>query len=296
VNAPLNTSVILAIAVALWLIWVAPFFLRLRKKQNLVPVTMMDDSDETAIDFEPMKMTMHSPGPQEAAMTGTNESVATGARPATPFKIKYDRLAIALVGALAVPTLLLGLVLRIAGVWTIWVPVLAFLALVASVAALRTLAIRDRKQRVEGAFREAMGAVPETQTVISASKTVPAEMKPAELFDAQQSAAPESPAPLTAAQLRSAALAVADGAKVKDDGTWEPVAVPKPSYVEAAKAERPAPAPLDLPEQPKAAARTSIKKAEAGVAQPAAKKSAGNAEKNAAVLNNLDDVLQRRRA
>lgn len=298
-NAPLNTSVILAIAVALWLIWVAPFLLRLRKRQSPVMATAMDDSEDSAIDFEPMKMTMYSPGPQEAAMTGTNDSMATEQRTvkAQPFKIKYDRLAIALAGGLAASVLLIGAVLQIAGVWSIWVPVLAFMVLVASVATLRGLAVRDRKNRVEGAFRAAMGASPEpVKQEISASKTVPVELKPAELFDAQRSAAPESPAPLTAAQLRSAALAVADGAQIKSDGTWEPVAVPKPSYVEAAKVERAAPAPLDLPEQPKPMVRTSIKKTEAAVNSAAENKAVGQAEKNAAALNNLDDVLQRRRA
>ena len=41
--------------------------------------------------------------------------------------------------------------------------------------------------------------------------------------------------------------------------TWEPVDVPKPAYVEAAKAERPAPEPLDLPEAPKAVGKPSLK-------------------------------------
>lgn len=311
-NAPLNTSVVLAIAVALWLIWVAPFFLRLRTRQfSSASSVMIDDADEAAIDFEPMKMMKYSPGPQEAVMTGTNDSVTTGQRtetPGVPFKIKYDRAAIALAGALAAPILLIGLVLSIVGVWSVWVPVLAFLVLFASVATLRALAIRDRKGRADGAFRQTAGTSSKTQTVISASKTVPAETKPAELFDAQhntvqqnaakqnatkQNTVPKAPAPLTAAELRRAALAVAEGAEIKADGTWEPVAVPKPSYVEAAKVERPAPAPLELPEQPKAAARTSIKKAEAGVAKTSAEKGSAS---NAAALNNLDDVLQRRRA
>ena len=96
------------------------------------------------------------------------------------------------------------------------------------------------------------------------------------LFDAE-AAAPE-PKRLTAVELREAALAVAlaagdnsgqastaqDAAAPADESApWEPVEVPKPTYVEAAKAERPAPQPLDLPEAPKAAGKPSLKQGNA---------------------------------
>ena len=110
-------------------------------------------------------------------------------------------------------------------------------------------------------------------------------------------------------ELREAALAVAvaagDSSAAKASSTatpaapttWEPVEVPKPVYVEAAKAERPAPEPLELPEAPKAAGKPSLKQGVAA-APPAAPASAEGQElsKAQSALSNLDDVLQRRRA
>jgi glyoxylate carboligase len=105
-------------------------------------------------------------------------------------------------------------------------------------------------------------------------------------------------------ELREAAFAVAVAAGDTSaaaapmakpaDTTWEPVDVPKPVYVEAAKAERPAPQPLDLPEAPKAAGKPSLKQG-----TPAAIPAAPPAKpltKAQSALSNLDDVLQRRRA
>jgi len=65
-------------------------------------------------------------------------------------------------------------------------------------------------------------------------------------------------------------------------------------YVEAAKAERPAPEPLDLPEAPKAVGKPSLKQGTPAttVAAPDAKP----LTKAQSALGNLDDVLQRRRA
>lgn len=108
--------------------------------------------------------------------------------------------------------------------------------------------------------------------------------------------------PLTATELRSAALEVAaNGSFATSAPTWQPIQVPKPAYVEAPKAERPAPAPLQLPDAPKPAAKTSIKASEAAIAAPAAGSVAGpvaTATKPRPThgLSNLDDVLQRRRA
>jgi hypothetical protein len=107
--------------------------------------------------------------------------------------------------------------------------------------------------------------------------------------------------PLTAMELREAALAVAvaagdtSAAQAAPSTTWDPVEVPKPVYVEAAKAERPAPEPLELPEAPKATGKPSLKQGAAGVpAAPAAE--AQQLTKAQSALSNLDDVLQRRRA
>lgn len=90
--------------------------------------------------------------------------------------------------------------------------------------------------------------------------------------------------PLTAEKLRTAALAVAaeagEGAAgrtpagkgpapAKKQTPWEPVAVPKPTYVASAKATRPEPKPLQLPAAPKSTMKTSIKAAESAPKAPA---------------------------
>ncbi|MDD1476874.1 hypothetical protein [Arthrobacter sp. H16F315] len=74
--------------------------------------------------------------------------------------------------------------------------------------------------------------------------------------------------------------------------------VPKPTYVEAPKAPRAAPEPLDLPEAPKAVGKPSLKQ---GVLQAPAGTTDTDSEqkplgKAQSALSNLDDVLQRRRA
>lgn len=218
-------------------------------------------------------------------------------------KLRYDRVALAAVGMLALLAAVVTVILKAFNVVSLWLPVIAALVFVASVVGLRFLAVNDRKKRVDKAFRAAMG-----NESIVATKPVPASapaketVKETKLFDAQPVVAEPKKIEkkLTAAQLREAALAVSQGAEVKADGTWEPVAVPKPAYVEAAKAERPSPAPLDLPEAPKASGKTSIKQSEAGVkpAETAAKpvEAPAKPEQAHAGLNNLDDVLQRRRA
>ena len=82
------------------------------------------------------------------------------------------------------------------------------------------------------------------------------------------------------------------------ESSWDPVEVPKPTYVEAAKAERPAPEPLALPEAPKSVGKPSLKQGPAA-APPVASPDAAPAKpltKAQSALSNLDDVLQRRRA
>ncbi len=229
-----------------------------------------------------------------ATVQATSGSSEQAAQRPDRFKIRYERLAIALLGVLAVVAAVVTMVLRAFGLVSLWVPVISAVVFLLSVVALRFLALQDRKKRLERVFQQAMGNQP-----IVASKPLPeasepeAPAKETKLFDAQPAADAQQnvePKKLSAAQLRQAAIAVSQGADVKDDGSWEPVAVPKPVYVEAAKAERPAPAPLDLPEAPKASAKTSIKQSEAGIAGAAAK------PEQAAGLSNLDGVLQRRRA
>lgn len=219
------------------------------------------------------------------------------------FRIRYGRTGIALVGVLAMLTAFVSGVLLLFGVGTALLPVAGIATTAAAVVLLRFLAVRDRKAKVNAAFRAAMSAPVRHQgSAAPAPDTAarPTRQPESRLFDAEA----HQPKPLTALELREAALAVAVAAgdtsasaawtAAPADATWEPVDVPKPVYVEAAKAERPAPAPLDLPESPKAVGKPSLKQGvpTAAPAAPAAKP----LTKAQSALSNLDDVLQRRRA
>lgn len=242
-----------------------------------------------------------SPGAaQDTAPTEPGTRAASGG-----FRIRYGRTAIALVALIALLTAFLAAVLLPFGLGTPLLPVSAFLVTIASLAMLRGLAVRDRKKKVDAAFRAAMSAPARREGQPERAPfeaPLPASQQESPLFDAE--ANQPKAKPLTAAELREAALAVALEAgdtsvrTAQDPGTsgetWEPVDVPKPVYVEAAKAERPAPEPLDLPEAPKAVGKPSLK--QGTPAPPAAAPAAKPLTKAQSALSNLDDVLQRRRA
>lgn len=234
-------------------------------------------------------------------------TAAAGSPTGGTFRIRYGRTGIALVGLLSLVTAFVSGVLLLFGLGAPAFP-LACLALTAgSVVLLRRLAVRDRRAKVNAAFRAAMTA-PARQSETAAGIPPKPDAAPARqespLFDAE--AHEPRIKPLTAMELREAALAVAvaagdpsaatasAAASAAVPSTWEPVEVPKPVYVEAAKAERPAPEPLELPEAPKAVGKPSLKQG-VTAAPPVA---AGGQElsKAQSALSNLDDVLQRRRA
>ncbi len=75
---------------------------------------------------------------------------------------------------------------------------------------------------------------------------------------------------------------------------WKPVDLPKPSYVDSAKAERNAPDPLAAPEQPKPATKVTLKPKPDATPAPGVPTVPRPAARGA--LGNLDAVLQRRRA
>lgn len=232
----------------------------------------------------------------------------TGAKPAPgAFRIRYGRAAIALAAVVALLAALVTGILLPFGLGTPLLPVVSILLSVGSLALLRWLAVRDRKRKVNAAFRAAMSAPARrdgTQSLDRApsrpDQSAPQPEIP--LFDAEAN----QPQPLTAVELREAALAVAvaagdtsaaSTAVVPSGATWEPVDVPKPVYVDAAKAERPDPEPLDLPEAPKAVGKPSLKQsAPAAPTAPAAPPATKPLTKAQSALSNLDDVLQRRRA
>lgn len=277
--------------------------------------------------------------------------------PAPAFKIRYGRTALAVVGLAALLTAVIAGALSLGGIAPASLPIVSFLVALASVAALRTLALRDRSkrsaQRVDKAFREAMNpGTPSARTApaVRLGAAMPAheptvtkapapKKRDTKLFDAENvngeaekgqaeansstSEAKSGQAPLTAEDLRQAALAVAaesgeapaEGSKPVEEPkpTWQPVELPKPKYVESAKADRPVPEPLDLPAEPKPEGKPSIKSGavapkvevkvsqdKPGDAENASPKQSTTAKAESAKpgtgLNNLDDVLQRRRA
>jgi hypothetical protein len=240
-----------------------------------------------------------------------------------PFTPRWGRIGVALVGLLALCAALVTLVLGAVGVVSLLVPLACVGVAAVAVAVLRLLAVRSREARVNRAFADAMAPVrapaPERTDVAPAVHSAP--KRPTTLFNAEETAE----RPLTAMERRTAALAAAGSSvvDVRDQGVptettevpeaaqpagataWAPVEVPRPTYVDAAKAERQAPAPLGLPEAPKPSTRTPIKTSEAAArvaaAADTAAESADSADASvgsdpATGRINLDDVLQRRRA
>ncbi|MDJ0354049.1 hypothetical protein [Pseudarthrobacter sp. PH31-O2] len=325
---PLSSSVILVIAVALWIVWVAPYILR-NGRHHLQPV---GELVADVIDLEPaapqagkvMKMTAQQEKPMTSSqrtesvrgttrLDGGRGPAATG--PA--FKIHFGRLALALAGSLSLLTGVVSALLGVFGLVSLWAPVIALLGTAAAVVVLRGLAVRDRRRKVNAAFRAAMSA-PARQAAPAPARTPlrqsagePRERAENPLFDAQADDVehPPAPKPLTAQDLREAAIAEAAasgdtsvrraaGTPGVGESSWKPVEVPKPTYVEAPKAPRAAPEPLDLPEAPKAVGKPSLKQ---GVVQAPAGTTDTDSEqkplgKAQSALSNLDDVLQRRRA
>jgi hypothetical protein len=236
------------------------------------------------------------------------------------FRIRYGRTALALTGAVALVVFVVGGALALAGVVSGQVPGFALLATVAAVVILRSLAIRDRRNRAAARAARAARAASASQAAGPRSPARPTQLFDGAAADAPPAAeaAPAAPAPLTAAELRERALKVAAEAgdtvaPSRPSGTpWQPVDVPKPTYVAAAKANRPAPAPLPAPEVKKPQVKTSIKhtaaqRTEEAAAQRSAQAAEQHAEEAAATAEasgqpsaanrlNLDDVLQRRRA
>ncbi|MET1036039.1 MAG: hypothetical protein ABWX68_12465 [Arthrobacter sp.] len=224
-------------------------------------------------------------------------------------RLRYGRLAIAAVGALAAVTVVVGGVLAPFGVVAGSVPGFALAALAASFIGLRSLAVRERRRRslarMEAAFAEAMSG-----PLVAAQPR-----RASELFDAQTATAVDPSAALTAQEARAEARrAAADaGPRPVEAPTWEPVDVPRPMYVDAAKAERHAPEPFPAEEPKRPRTVTSIlqdtriqnapEAADAGLAALPVGATPGAAAGEAPAQEqehegriNLDAVLQRRRA
>ena len=92
----------------------------------------------------------------ESAPGSTNPGDRKPAAPA--FRIRYGRLALAVLGLLSLLTGVVSAALRLFGVGSGWLPAATLLGAVAAVVLLRRLAVRDRRRKVNAAFRSAMGA------------------------------------------------------------------------------------------------------------------------------------------
>lgn len=271
-----------------------------------------------------MKMAAHQEKPANSIRLAkpSGSTAGSGVQPvaaSAAFRIRWGRLILALAGVVSLLTGLVTALLRLFGIGSGWLPLAALAGAAAAVALLRRLAVRDRRRKMNAAFRAAMASPAPGPARTSAPDSAPSlpagqdSSRPeSPLFDAEAGhAAPEpAPRPLTALDLRQAALAEAAAsgdtsaaptpAAAAEGSSWEPVKVPKPTYVEAPKAERAAPMPLDLPQAPKAVGKPSLKQASA---RPAASEprtiddvEAKQLSKAQSALSNLDDVLQRRRA
>ncbi len=293
---------ILVVAVVLWIVWVAPYVLRNRRHQAQAVADYFADVPAVETSDPRAGMVMNITAPQEKAMEirkSTETAAAPSGKAATgAFRIRYGRTGIALAGVAGLLTAFVSGFFLLFGLGTALLPVGGLAVTILAVAILRTLALRDRKAKVQAAFRAAMSApVRRPERPAEEATPRPAARPESRLFDAEAHA--PAPKRLTAIELREAALAVAvaagdaSAAAAPAGTTWEPVDVPRPVYVEAAKAERPAPEPLDLPEAPKAVGKPSLKQGTPAVPPVPSAKPLTKAQ---SALSNLDDVLQRRRA
>ncbi len=266
---------------------------------------------------------MESTNSDAHTRVGPGPSTAVPPAGEKPLRIRWGRTFLALAGLLALLAAGISGALNVFSLGSAAVSWTGLAVFVAVIFALRTLAVRDQSAR--WASRRAASTTPMAPPAVS--ETTALEQRETTLFDGAEGAPPAAvQKPLTAADLRAAALRVAAkgtaDAKLADTETlaetWEPVEVPVPGYVTAARAlslEK----PLNLPKAPKSTG-TSIKADQAGVGEgpdgvaavpnvagiEAPKKQASPptappasvpaAERGSYALNNLDDVLQRRRA
>lgn len=317
----LSSSTVLGAAVLVWLLWVAPYLTRRRRAERIAGETsLLMDADPLAAPSgaQAARAEMSAgeasvggrampEGPQPPAATGPPSSASPASREAevrrpgaAPLRIRWGRMGVALTGLIALLGAAVTLGLTFVG-FPGWVPAACAAAAVGSIATLRTLAVRDRKHRVEDAFRAAIVAN-------EAEPETPARSHgPSEVFDAGTEPAPP-PRPVSREELRALALEVAKASQASaaeaakahgETEEWEPVDVPRPSYVDAAKAERPEPAPLERPADPKPEGRPSLKPkpgAPGAGEVPGVPALPPRPAGRTGALGNLDEVLQRRRA
>lgn len=232
-------------------------------------------------------------------------SGSTAVTPGTTLTVHWGRLALALVSLVA---LLIAVVMGIgalSGAGTGVVALIAALVGVAGVAGLRTLAVRDRRRRVnhriERAFAQAMDThapaapVPTGPSSVfdgasgsAASRTTSAEATATPATDTQpQETTDRASGGADRTAERSAPSGTAAGGTSPVGGGLP--SVPRPTYLDAPEAVRPEPRPLEAPPAPAAAPGTTLK---SGVSSEYSAK----VEATASRTLDLDRVLARRRA
>ncbi|OMH35012.1 hypothetical protein [Tersicoccus sp. Bi-70] len=289
----LNSSIILVVTIGLWLVWVVPYALRKRHRPIVAQVSLQPATVDTAvadlsgpatIEIQGMTMLKLRDGSFGSFSASRGASAVVPAS-SSGLRIRWDRMALAGGGLIALFAALVTGIVSLVTTLPVVVPLVLLLLFVGAVVGLRALALRDRRRKVEAAFDAAVDAHDESHA--------DADDRPTQLFDA--AAAEHQPATMNADELREAARSLA--ASIGDaprperaaETAWQPVAVPRPTYVDAARAERPAPEPLQLPESPRPSARTSIRASEAGRREVVA------GQETSGQLNDLDEVLRRRR-
>ncbi len=215
------------------------------------------------------------------------------------FRIKWDRTIIALVALLALVIALVTGLAAAFGAGTGPLALISALVTVAGVASLRALALQDRRRRrdqtIEQAFAEAMNPPRPASgpsghgsaTVFDAASGEPAEEREgadvAEPVSGPDRDADRAPGADEAPDARAE-----DSAARADDSAARP-GVPRPTYLDAAEAHRPVPAPLARPEVPAHEPGTKLK---AGVSDEYLAQVQATANRTL----DLDKVLKRRRA
>lgn len=196
------------------------------------------------------------------AQLAPHASAASDEIPQAPLRIFYDRLAVAVLGCLAVLAFLIGGPLAMAGVFSGVIPLIGLLLSLASFSTLRALAVRDRRAKLLARMAKTRELALEVHT----TEHVEPRKKQAVVFDAQPNSNKQAPR-LTVQELRAEALRIANnGAALQRPEGWELIEVPLPQYVvanAAAVTKRPSPAPLQPAEAPKASSNASLRSQEA---------------------------------
>mgnify|MGYP005983285745 CR=1 FL=1 len=227
-------------------------------------------------------------------------------QPQGTFTVRWGKLSLAALGALATLAAPITLVVALVGPLSLWVPLIALAVAGLSVAGLRASAVRDRRRKAweqaavsvpaaliesaaqDAAAREARERAERelAEARLAEERAAELERRLAERQDAPFDMLAEEPADEAVGEDEPAVLAPAVAAAASEQ--WTPRELPAPSYVGATPAQRPAAAPLPREESKRAEVITSIRQAEAQRLEAERSQRAERLD--------LDAVLQRRRA